>query len=260
MEGQPMSKKLMIRIAPLLACATFALTPAAAQAVTQHWYRSGVIAAPATPVPVVTFGGKINLSQNSAIGEINCREVGGGVVENPTGGGAGIGRTNSSFFYECKAPACEAEVMAKFGLEGRGTATTQNNPAATKEPAFPGWNNVLEESEVAGVTSVREKVGEPFESFKTPSPPGMVRATIGCEIVVNKTPVISAVFEGELKPEVGRAKSGNLNGVSSGKPSHAGFSGASTGALHSEVGGEGTNNGIVKFLGYNEQELISVLP
>jgi hypothetical protein len=260
MEGQLMSKKLMISIAPLLACAAFALTPVAAQAVTQHWYRSNVIVPQATAVPLVTFGGKVNLSQNSGIGEINCSEVGGGSIENPAGGGAGIGRTNASQFYECKAPQCEAAVMEKFGTQGRGTATTQNNPAATKEPAFPGWTNQLEESEVAGVVSVREKVGEPFESFKTPSPPGMIRATIGCEIIASKTPVISAVFEGELKPEVGRAKSGNLNGVSASKPSHAGFSGASTGALHSELAGEGTNNGIVKFLGYNEQELITVLP
>jgi hypothetical protein len=259
-EGQLMSKKLFTSIAPLLALAALAVMPAAAQAVTQHWYRSGAILPVATPTPIVTYGGETNLSQNSGIGEINCIQTGGGTIENPTGGGAGIGRTDAVFFSECKAPQCEAEVKAKFGVQGRGTATTQNNPAATKEPSAVGWNNELEESVVAGVSSVREKIGEPFTSFKTPSPPGMIRATVGCEIVASKTPVIEAIFEGELKPEVGAAKGGNVNGTAPSKPSIARFNGPSTGALHSSVAGEGTNLGQVKFLGYNEQELITVRP
>jgi hypothetical protein len=240
--------------------AAFAVMPVAAQAVTQHWYSNGSKLEVATPDPIVTFGSEINLSQTSTVGEINCKQVGGGTVENPTGGGAGIGRTDSVNFFECKAPQCEAEVRAKFGVEGRGTATTQNNPAASQEPSAVGWSNVLEESVVAGVSSVREKVGEPFVSFTTPSPPGMVRATIECEIVASKTPVVTAVFEGELKPEIGVAKSGNLNGASPAVPSQARFNGVSTGALHSSVGGEGTNFGQVKFLGYFHQEIITVKP
>jgi hypothetical protein len=257
-----MNRRFLIGLAPLLAIAAFAVVPVAAQAATQHWYKNGAIVqeGPEGNTPVVTFGGKINLSQTSAIGEINCKGVGGGTIENPAGGGAGIGRSNSATFYECKAPQCEAAVVEKFGAEGRGTATTQNTPSSTKEPAFPGWSNVLEESTVAGVTSVREKIGEPFVTFKTPSPPGMIRATVNCEIAATKTVIISAVFEGELKPEIGAAKAGNLNGTSAGKPSTARFAAASTGALHSEVGGEGTNTGSVKYLGYEEQELIQVKP
>jgi len=255
-----MSKKLFTSIAPLLAVAAFAAMPVAAQAVTQHWYKSGSILAAGTSEPIITWGGETNLSQNSGIGEINCRQTGGGTIENPIGGGAGIGRTNAVFFFECKSPQCEAQVREKFGVEGRGTATTQNNPAATKEPAFPGWNNVLEESTVAGVSSIREKVGEPFVSFKTPSPPGMIRATVGCEIAASKTPVVEAIFEGELKPEVGAAKGGNVNGTSASKPSIARFNGPSTGALPSSLAGEGTNLGQVKFIGYNEQEIITVKP
>jgi hypothetical protein len=255
-----MSRKLLTSIAPLIALAALAVMPVAAQAVTQHWYRNGSILGAATSVPIVTFGGESNLSQTSAVGEINCRQVGGGSVENPAGGGAGIGRTDAVGFYECKAPQCEAEVQAKFGVQGRGTATTQNNPGATQEPSAVGWNNELEESVVGGVSSIREKIGEPFVSFKTPSPPGMIRATIGCEIAASKTPVLTAIFEGELKPEIGVAKTANLNGTSAGAPSHAKFSGPSTGALHSEVAGEGTNLGITKFLGYFHQENITVDP
>jgi hypothetical protein len=259
-EGQLMSKKLLTSIAPLLALAALAVMPAAAQAVTQHWYKNGTKLEVGTSEPIVTFGGEINLSQTSALGEINCRQVGGGSVENPTGGGAGIGRTDSVDFFECKAPQCEAEIHAKFGVEGRGTATTQNNLAATQEPSAVGWNNELEESVVAGVSSIREKIGEPFVSFKTPSPPGMIRATIECQIVPTKTTATRAVFEGELKPEIGVAKAANLNGTSAASPSLARFNGASTGALHSEVASEGTNTGITKFLGYFHQDVITVKP
>jgi hypothetical protein len=255
-----MSKKLLTSIAPLLALAAFAVMPVAAQAVTQHWYKNGLKLEAGSSEPIVTFGGEINLSQTSSLGEINCRQVGGGAVENPAGGGAGTGRTDSVDFFECKSPQCEAEIRAKFGVEGRGTATTQNNPAATQEPSAVGWNNVLEESVVGGVSSIREKIGEPFVSFKTPSPPGMIRATIECQIVPTKTTATSAVFEGELKPEIGVAKTANLNGTSASNPSLAKFSGASTGGLNSEVAGVGTNTGLTKFLGYFHQDIIAVKP
>src|SRR5262245_3999680 len=199
-----MFKKLFIGLAPLLVIAALAVMPVAAQAETQHWYRNGAKLAEATPVPLVMFGGKVDLSQTSAgLGEIHCKGAAGGIIENPIGGGAGIGRTNGYIFYECKAPQCEATVLEKFGTEGRGRATAENNPGATKEPNFPGWNNVLEESTVGGVSSVREKIGEPFVEFKTPSPPGMVRESIDCEIAATKQVIVEAVAEGELKPEIG---------------------------------------------------------
>jgi hypothetical protein len=255
-----MFKKLFIGLAPLLAIAAFAMMPVAAQAATQHWYKERVRLPEGESAPIVTVGNKVNVSQNSALGEINCRGVGGGIIENPVGGGAGVGRTNSSTFYECKAPLCEAEIMTKVGLPGRATITTQNNPAATKEPAVPGWSNVLEESTVAGVSSVREKIGEPFVTFKTPSPPGMIRETADCLIAPTGQVAVEAIFEGELKPEIGVTKTGNLNGKSATRPSQVNFSGASTGALHSQVAGELTLTGNLKFVGYNELELITVKP
>jgi hypothetical protein len=255
-----MSKKLLTSIAPLLALAAVAVMPVAAQAVTPHWYKSGAKLEAGTSEPIVTFGGEVNLSQTSSVGEINCRQVGGGSVENPVGGGAGIGRTDSVEFFECKSPQCEAAIREKFGVEGRGTATTQNNPAATQEPSAVGWNDELEESTVAGVSSVREKIGEPFSTFKTPSPPGMIRATIQCQVASTKTPVLEAVFEGELKPEIGVAKTANLNGNSAGVPSQFKFNFATTGTLHSKEAGEGSAHGNLKYLGYFHQEVITVKP
>jgi hypothetical protein len=234
-----------------------AVMPVAAQAEPKHWHKSGVRLAEGESIPIVMFGGETNFSQQ-LIGEVNCRTVGGGTIENPVGGGPGVGRTNELASYECKAPTCEAEVMAKFGVLGRATITWQNNPAATKEPAFPGWSDVLEESTVAGVSSIREKIGEPFVTYKTPSPPGLIRETNTCEVSSTKEALIAAIYEGEYKPEIGAAKKGNLNGTSGAKPSAMRFEGNSTGVLHSQATGEANGLGSVKYLGYNEQELITV--
>jgi hypothetical protein len=233
--------------------------PVAAQAVTQHWYQSGALATTGEEVPVVMFGNEVNLSQ-TVVGEVNCRTVGGGTIENPVGGGAGDGRTNSLILYECKNPKCEEEVLLKFGVLGRIGFTTENNPAATQEPAFPGWNDVLEESTVGGVSSIREKIGEPFVTFKTPSPPGMWRETEFCEVPSTKQHVFDVVYEGEYKPEIGVAKTGNLNGTSATAPSQVKFNSAPTGALQSKEAGPGTGQGNLKYLGYFHQEVITVKP
>jgi hypothetical protein len=234
--------------------------PGPAEVIPPHWYRNGAKLPEGMVVPIVMFGGKINLSTQNGVGEVNCRTVAAGTIENPVGGGAGVGRTNSMTFYECKAPLCESEVMKATGFEGRLRQTTQNNPAATQEPAFPGWSDTLEESAIAGTSSVREKIGEQWETFKTPSPPGMMRETQICEVAPSKEAVLTAIAEGELAPEIGVAKSGNLNGANAAKPSQVKFSGASTEALHSEVAGETQDHGSLKYLGYFEQELITVKP
>jgi hypothetical protein len=123
----------------------------------------------------------------------------------------------------------------------------------------------LEESAVAGVTSVRLKIGEPFVKFEKTSPPGMIRVRVLCEIAATEMATGTPIYEGELKPEIGVAKIGNLNGTNASKPSQFRFAGASTGALHSEFpkfppGGEDQFTEVAKYLGYNEQELITVKP
>jgi hypothetical protein len=72
--------------------------------------------------------------------------------------------------------------------------------------------------------------------------------------------VVEAIAEGELKPEIGAAKQGNLNGSAASKPSGVRFSGESTGRLHSSVAGEEPWLGNLKYLGYDEQEVITVKP
>jgi hypothetical protein len=67
-----------------------------------------------------------------------------------------------------------------------------------------------------------------------------------CEVIATGQPVKMANFEGELEPEigVGAGPSPGLNGSS---PREVSFTGASAGALHSEVGGESTFTGSLKY-------------
>jgi hypothetical protein len=53
----------------------------------------------------------------------------------------------------------------------------------------------------------------------------MVRAILDCTIAATEQVVSEAIFEGELKPEIGVAKSANLNGTSASKPSKVKFTG-----------------------------------
>jgi hypothetical protein len=56
------------------------------------------------------------------------------------------------------------------------------------------------------------------------------------------------------------AKIGNLNGNGASEPSKAFFEKAGTGEMHSSLAGATTLTGELKYLGYNEQELITVKP
>ena len=88
----------------------------------------------------------------------------------------------------------------------------------------------------------------------------MIRETQTCEVAPTKEVFVQWMDEGEQKPEIGIAKTGNLNGTTPAKPSTLKFNGASTGTLHSAAAGETTDLGSLKYLGYFEQELITVKP
>lgn len=289
-----MSKKLF-SLVPLLAIVAFALAPAVSQAAEiPHWYKNGTRQAEGKPVFTVTFGETKNLAQNSPAGEINCKGVGAGSVENPKGtapntgasGPAGVGITTLSDFTECVAPKCEAEVKAAglpAGFVGRGNVLTNNFP----------WSNSLRVAtktdpngypfeEVIGAPSnlskgAKPKLGEEFsEGYPAETKaasgtgaawgaPGAIGAMIVCEIYPNPEGLLGAgepkrvagelAFEGELSPFIG----GSLNEGPPAKPAKAEFEGANTGGLES-IAGDGTNTGGVKYLGYNIQEGLTVLP
>jgi len=246
-----MSKKLSFSLVPLVAIVACAITPVAAQA-SIHWYKNNVIQAQGKPIPVVNYGGAVNLSQKSAIGEINCRGTGGGTIENPTGGGSGVGKTNESSFFECKNNEPEEGACGKARKEN---GIPLGLYAVTNADQY-GWSGALVEG-----TPNRTTIGEPFSGTfhkypeygaagePEPSPLHEIMARVSCETPPGFVPHIvglAVAFEGQLEPEF-------VNG----NPSSVKFTGATSGALHSEKAGEGTNEGSVKIVGYNAQENIT---
>jgi len=279
-----MSKKLF-SLAPLLAIVAFAVVPAASQAANPHWYKSGGRLAENSKLPVVTFGGATNLAQNSPAGEINCKAVGAGYVENPKGtapntgakGPAGTGKTESSNFYECKEPNCEAEIaaspLAGLGFKGVGFAVAYNLP----------WNNEL----INTAEPFEERIGAkgngnfgagfaegypakqqaPNGTGSAWGAAGAIGAIVGCEVSPNpeavtgpETRVVAEVpFEGELHPLIGGAL--NENGNAS-KPAKTEFTGKASGELEDPLGpgNGGSNTGQIKYMGYTVQNGVTVLP
>jgi hypothetical protein len=233
----------------------------------EHWYRNGALLSPAKALPILSFGGSTDVVQVSALGEVHCKNVAAGSVENPSGGGAGVGKTVVAAYYSCAAPQCEAAVKEKFGTAGRGEIRTENLPNPIGPNGSEGWEEELL-LEAGSPASVRERVGLAWSSFPSggqsgtgathESPPGMMRLTVICAIPSLNTTAAEAIFEGALEPEVGEAAGGGLNGMSAGHPSGVRFAGTSTGVLHSEAGGELSGTGTTKYLGYTSQEVIAV--
>ncbi len=199
-----------------------------------NWYNAGEILPVSTPRVFLSWGGftSTSLSQTSALGEISCKTAGFGTVENPSGG-AGVGKIFGFGFYSCVAPKCEKEAEEAVGEPGRATVTALNLP----------WKQSLS---VGGAPeSVRDDIGTPFSgTFGAPSS-GEVDVKVVCEVVATGEHLKTANFEGELEPQIGigAGPGPGLNG----NPSEIAFSGAGSGALHSEAGGEATYSGSIKY-------------
>jgi hypothetical protein len=234
---------------------------------TQHWYKNGVLLTAGKPVPILSFGGSKDVVQLSGLGEVHCQNVGAGSIENPSGGGAGVGKALASEYYSCVAPQCEAAVKEKFGTAGRGEIRTENLPLPIGPNGSEGWEEELL-TEAGSPASIRERIGLPWSAFPSggqsgsgpthESPPGMMRLTVICAIPSLNMVAAEAIFEGALEPEAGEAASENLDGLSAARPSLVKFPGPSGGVLHSEAAGELSSNGTVKYLGYTSQEVIAV--
>jgi hypothetical protein len=250
------------------AVAVFALLPAAAQAI-PHWTSGMATIANGVKTPVVSWGGATNLSMET-IGEVNCKIVGGGFVENIEG--KGRGKTQALDYFECKAPACEVQVKEKFGVAGKLLVLTENlpEPDGTGKLGSVGWENELFEGKSAtgGETSLRERIGVAWTVFPEggqvghESPIGMMRLTVECVLATTGSPVAEATFEGAQEPEIGEAFTENFNGMSAAHPSVVHFASAASGRLHSEAQPEepqGTFAGNLKYLGYVSQSTIGAV-
>ena len=158
------------------------------------WYSAGEIVPASTPRVFLMWGGFTNASllQTSALGAISCKTAVFGTVENPSGGGAGVGRIFGFGFTLCVAPKCEKEVEETVGEPGRATVTALNLPGGSNHCLSAALPNR------SGTTS-----GAPFSgTFGAPSP-GEVDVKVSCEVAATGEHLKTASFEGELDPQVG---------------------------------------------------------
>jgi hypothetical protein len=99
-----MKKKLLIGLAPLAVIASFAVMPAASQAV-PHVYENKGLVEEGVKVPQIAWG-TLKL-KNSTLGEVVCQNVFAGYSENPVGGGHAIGKVQAFYPYGCIDKTCK---------------------------------------------------------------------------------------------------------------------------------------------------------
>jgi hypothetical protein len=133
-----MSKKLWMGLVPVLAA--LALMPAAAQAA-PHYYKNGALMPEGEKVPVVEWGKLTFHAEPSLAAGTTCENIAGGYVENPVGGGAGLGATLRFTTYNCNNVECPSGEVEVGGKKYEKEFEIVSNPNR-----FP-WPSTLEEPE-----------------------------------------------------------------------------------------------------------------
>jgi len=145
-----MSKKLFISIMPLLATAAFVVMPAAAQAATPHWYSNGKVIPAGEQVPTLSWG-TLTLTNSVTEESVSCQNAALGYNENPSGGGPGVGETDSFATANCVAL-----------LKGKPTeCTPQNGLEAVVTAEYLPWGAELENGTFGTKSIIRNRT-KPF--------------------------------------------------------------------------------------------------
>jgi hypothetical protein len=76
----------------------------------QHWYRNEAPTAEGVSVPTISWG---TLTLSSPEGTMTCRTAAVGYIENPVGGGPGVGASETFATAGCVAPGCPALIEVK---------------------------------------------------------------------------------------------------------------------------------------------------
>jgi hypothetical protein len=254
-----MSKKLFTGLAPFLAIAAFVAMPTAAQAA-PHFFKGGALAAETEKIPVVSWG-KLTLSPNPAVAAITtCENIAGGFVENPTGGGAGIGQTSRFATYNCTNAECPAgEVEIAPGVKVEKEFEVVSNPNHLP------WPSSLEEPE-AGVirtnsTNVEVKLACMAHGFSR-NAAGEGNPSLGTKgageseqfvLPSGGPPTVTCVTDAthQQKPK-------NIKGSNGGPNQSKVEFDAGAGALNCAGGAfEGDTKETLKIMGYKNSELIT---
>ena len=147
-----MSKKRLMGFAPMLAA--LAVMPSVAQAA-PHYYKNGTLIPEGERVPILEWGKLTVKPEPQVAANTACENITGGYVENPVGGGAGIGATLRFAAYNCISLECQPQYEVEIGGQKYNTEPELISPPQS----FP-WPSVLEEA--AGV--VRNNIkGEVWE-------------------------------------------------------------------------------------------------
>jgi hypothetical protein len=224
-----MSKKLKLVISlALVATTALAVLPTVAQAAPRYQKNAVFLKEGATGKTFVQGWGTFKLSTCcGAVAAYTCRHAVGGYIENPVGGGAGVGQTELFTAYQCTFSAC---------------------------PTFPAvlaeelpWPEVLEEPKAGEIRAKTTGFKESFQCWATKA--GREKAARG----EGEVPNARNIFIGSTTPKP-------ENGTSAAHPGFLEF-GPGAGKFEQE-GSAGTitaeTEGKMKVLGYKEAELINV--
>ena len=157
-----MNRKFLIRLAPLLAIAAFAVVPAAAQGA--KYFKAGAEIPVGEHVPTLSWG-TLTLTPNPAVAPATtCENVVGGFVTN--GAETGEGATSNFATYNCVNAGCPP---GKVKI-GEGEFEKEFVVVATKLP----WPSTLIEEEGIRVnsTGVQVSLGCVAHGLSNTSPPG----------------------------------------------------------------------------------------
>ena len=188
---------------------------------TPHWYLNGARAIEGERAAVVGWG---TLALTSSAGSVTCHTASGGYVENPVGGGPGVGETEAFATFDC-----ESEKICPVG--------TTTEVSAESLP----WASVLEVA--AGVIRMRSTGVKEFVKCVTG---GKVEG--GTKFLTNEASVCCKAWA-----------PADRHGTSA---LHAGFLEFDPGSGELEAEGskeavKAKTEGEVKLIGYAEQEVIN---
>jgi len=160
-----MNKKFLIRLAPLLVIAAFAVVPAAAQAFTHngesvHWQLNSEKTAVGVRTPVIGWG---ELSLESLAGTITCQNAAASNNTNVEIGGKVVAKAEVVMFstYECKPTGGECVAPAEI------RATALNLLPDEAGPGPKTWNSETYEEGAVGSKKFRaEAEAEPANQIE----------------------------------------------------------------------------------------------
>jgi alpha-tubulin suppressor-like RCC1 family protein len=190
------------------------------RAASAHVYKNGAIGTEGKKVRMLAWG-TLKLT-NSSLGEVECRDVMAGYLEDPTSGASAVGETQALSPYECVSASC----------------TTLGGSAIEVSPENLPWSAELTETEEGGF---RIRSGN------------RLKATAAVVEQVNCVGKLNAQFSGEDAPKFLN------NGLTIGAfPSEAEFDQPGSGELENEASGGLNSGGKLKVEGFAAQELIEV--